>query len=197
MFGRRKFAKQMRREEAEVKARAVEAARDAVSHVIAAFMTDPDVYAPKACILTRNPSPDGAPYHMFKLAWDDAILGEYQFEQDASLIVREVVEVRSDEGLADAVLPWLEPHDAAQVEFRALPGIFQEAFAVYWTGRMIPPTAISYVWVPSYGQPDQGEPLWVVRRFPGGFTGGPELGHLNYEVVPRELITGWFDERGW
>ncbi len=75
------------------------AARDAVGHVIGSFMTHPDVYSPKACIATRNPNPDGPTALMFKLAYDDAIVGEYRLDGDAGLIVREVVEMQGDQDL--------------------------------------------------------------------------------------------------
>lgn len=200
MFRGRKLAKQWQRESDDGEEAARAAARDAVDHVVAAFMTHPDVYAPKACIAARNPRPDSLPYVMFNLAWEDSILEEYRLEGDARAIVREVVEMRGDESTADIVVPWLEPHEAAgEVEFRALPGIFQEAFAAYWSGRLIPFTQTSLVWAPSYGAPGAEEAeSWAVRRFPPGATeGGPGLGELGYVVVSREMITGWFDQRGW
>jgi hypothetical protein len=199
MFGRRKLAKELQRQLDERENDAIVAAHDAVGHVVAAFMTHPDVYAPKACIAARNPRPDSRPYLMFKLDWDDAILGEYRLDGDASLIVRDVVEMGGDQSPADIVVPWLEPHEAGQVEFRALPGIFQEAFARYWTGREIPFSETFLLWAHSYGAPADGDqPFWTVRRFPAGATdGGPALGQLGYEVVPRELITAWFEQRGW
>lgn len=173
------------------------AAQEAVSHVAGAWMTHPDVYAPRACIAARNPNPDGPKYLMFRLAWEDHVLGEYRLDGDASLIVREVVEMTGDEDLGDVVAPWLEPHEPGQVQFRQLPGIFQEAFAVYWTGRDLPVNEVSFVWAPSYTEDDQPESQWVVRRFPAGLEGGPALGELGYVVVPRELVMIWFEQRGW
>jgi hypothetical protein len=189
----------MLRDLEERETEAITAAREAVGHVITAYTTHPDVYAPKACILTRNPQPESLPYLMFKLEWDDAALGDFRLDDDASVIVRDVAELRSDEDLAAAVLPWLEPHDAGQVEFRALPGIFQEAFVRYWTGRDdIPFPQTSLWWAPSYGAPDSDAPSWVVRVFPAtGGEGKPAPGELGYLVVPREVIISWFDERGW
>jgi hypothetical protein len=198
MFGRRKVAKEWQRQFENREVEAILAARDAVSHVIATFMTHPDVYAPKACVLARNPDQEALTYLIFKLAWEDSILGDYRLDGDASLIVREVEEIPNDQNLADLVVPWLAPHDAGQVGFHALPGIFQEAFARYWTGLEIPFHETFLMWAPAYGQQDEDGDVHIVRRFPPGATeGGPAIGQLGYVAFPKELITTIFDQRGW
>jgi hypothetical protein len=198
MWRRRKLAKEWQRQFDEREHEAIVAARDAVSHVVAAFMTHPDIYAPKACIIAHNPRTDSLPYVMFELAYEDSILGDYRFDGDASLIVQEVVEMPADQNLADVVVPWLAPHDAGQVAFHALPGIFQEAFAKYWTGLEIPFHETFLMWAPAYGQPDQHGNVHIVRRFPPtGAEGGPAIGELGYIGMPAELVTTLFNQRGW
>jgi len=165
-------------------------------------MTHPDVYAPKACILARNPDQGSLPYLMFKLAWDDVSHGEYRLYGDTSLIVREILELPADEDLAGIVGPWLAPHDVGRVDFRALPGIFQEAFARHWTGREIPAHETLLLWAPSYGQDDghasDPDAVWIVRRLPpGGSAEDPRIGALSYVGMFGPLISALFEQRGW
>jgi hypothetical protein len=105
--------------------------------------------------------------------------------------------LRGDQSLPEIVVPWLEPHEPGEVAFRALPGIFQEAFVQYWTGRDVPLSPTSLMWTPTYGQ-EGDAPNWLVRRFPPGATEeGPAIGELGIGFARRDWIMTMFDQRGW
>ena len=162
------------------------AAREATSGILGAIVSHPDTQAPKACVIATAESG----YRLFKLAWDPGS-EEYFLDEDTTLIVREVTDSTSVELAEQEGADWVAPDEATTLDFRNIPGVFQDALVAYVTGMSVPTSPVSFIWAPSYGGQ---EPDWMVRRFPPP-PGEPQ--GLYWSALPRDVVMSWYEERGW
>lgn len=162
------------------------AAKHAVSSVLGTITSQPDVLYPKSGIVAR----DRTTFQVYKLQWD-MTSESYMLEFDPRCIVRDVIEAASGPDAIAQATRWVEPDDALDLDFRNIPGIFQDAFVAFVTGLEVPPNPMSLAWAPSYG----GEgTIWMVRRFPPP---ADHPGGLHWNAMPRDAVETFFRQRGW